>query len=324
MKLRKISVYPHAERQRALMVNPSASADLPDPPDDIEKFYAELEYPFSDSKTNEPILEWTGYQRRAVKNHLKHRKFLLLKGQKMGISSLFIIVTLWHALTDCQSFELIVLAQSKEKAIEHGRDVRRFLANSAKYKDYLITRPSDAPGLLRDEITKMTEIYIKTKGNPNTPTKIHILSPSAGQISSLKRVKYAWLSDVTMVKDVADRQRLWFAALTSRLILTEGPVIIECPTVGHLGPIWEIDDRFQKAMAANKPPGPHEFWVDRLLVWEAVKAGLMTMEAVKALQKEHGPMFAALFLADWYAGDSTWYSKEQIRSSAAATRFADD
>ncbi len=279
--------------------------------------------PFVDSKTNERVTKLAKYQKRALKNHLKHLKFLLLKGQKMGISSLFIVATLWHALTDCQSYELIVLAQSKEKAIDHGRDMRRMLANS-KFSNYLIQKPSDAPGLLRDEITKMTEIYIQTKNDPGNPTRIHILSPSATQIASLKRVKYAWLSDVTLVKDVAERQQLWFAALTSRLILTDGPVIIECPTVGHLGPIWQIDDNYQKMMQAGEKPGEFDFFVDRLKVQEAIDEGLMTPGAVDALRKEHGPMFSALFEADWFAGDSVWYNKQQFVQTDEATQFMED
>ena len=323
-KIRAIDLYLQRLHPELLQGDAVDTKYLPIPPDSMEAFYGELGYPFLDSKTNEPVKKWNNYQRRAVRNHLKHLKFLLLKGQKMGISSLFIIVALHHALTDCQSFELIVLAQSKEKAIEHGRDMRHILANSEKYKDYLIEKPSDAPGLLRDEVTKITEIYIKTRNNPAVPTHIHILYPSAGQIASLKRVKFAWLSDVTLVKDVVDRQRLWFAALTSRLILTEGPVVIECPTVGHLGPIWEIDDKFQKAMEAGQKLGRFDFFVDRLRVDEAVKEGMMTKEAVDALRREHGPMFAALFEADWFAGDSSWYSKDQIKHSDDATRFADD
>ena len=179
-------------------------------------------------------------------------------------------------------------------------------------------------GLLRDEMTKMTEIFLQTRNSPGNPTRIHILSPSTGSIASLKRVKFAWLSDVTMVKDVAERQKEWFATLMSRLILTDGPVVIECPTVGHLGPIWQIDDDYQKLKRDGYKFGKFDFFVDRCRVQEAVDAGLMTPAAVEALRREHGPMFGALFEADWYAGDSTWYNKEQIVESKEATDFADD
>ena len=62
------------ERNRPL----SLAKDIPD---DIEKFYAELEYPFRDSKTDEPIKEFAPYQKRTVENHRKHKKLLVLKSQ---------------------------------------------------------------------------------------------------------------------------------------------------------------------------------------------------------------------------------------------------
>lgn len=294
-----------------------------DIPDDIEEFYHELGDPFIDSKTNENIHELAPYQKRTIQNHLNHQKLLVIKSQKIGLSSLGIVIALWHALRDCQGFEIIVLAQSKEKAIQHGRDMRKFLSDS-KYKDYLITKPSEIRGLLRDEVTKMTEIYIQNRKDPQRPTQIHILPPSATQIASLKRVKFAWCSDITIIKDVADRQNLYFLAMMSRLILTEGPVFIECPAVGHLGPIWQIDDDFQKKMKAGEEIGEYDFYVDRIKVQEAVDAGLMTPEAVQALRTQHGPMFGALFEGDWFAGDQAWFNRNQFEPNELMNYYVED
>ena len=57
------------------------------------------------------------------------------------------------------------------------------------------------------------DIYIHNRKDLSTPTQIHILSPSATQIASLKRVKMAWCSDITLVKEVAERQQTYFMAL---------------------------------------------------------------------------------------------------------------
>ena len=292
-----------------------------DIPDDIEKFYQELGCPFTDSKTDEPITELTPYQKRTIENHRKHLKLLVLKSQKIGLSSLGIVITLWHALTDCQGFEIIVLAQSNEKAIQHGRDIRKILANS-KYADYLVTKQKQVKGAVKDEVSKMTEIYIQNRRNPNNQTQIHILGPSATQIASLKRVKFAWVSDITILEAIEQRQQMVFLALMSRLILTDGPVFIECPTVGTLGPVWQIDDDFQKKKLAGEKLGKFDFYVDRIKVQEAVDAGLMNEEAVDALRRQHGPMFPALFEADWFAGDQAWYTKELNHWSDEATEFA--
>ena len=188
------------------------------------------------------------------------------------------------------------------------------------------TKKRKKTGMLRDEVTKMTEIFVRNRSDASTPTQIHILPPSATQIASLKRVKFAWCSDITIIDDVAERQQLYFLALMSRLILTEGPVFIECPTVGHLGPIWAIDNKFQEAVRAGKKLGEHDFYVDRIRVQEAVDAGLMSAEAVDALKREHGPMFDALFNADWFAGDQAWYSRAQMNNQTdlATYYFEDD
>ena len=295
-----------------------------DIPATIPEFYAELEYPFTDSKTNQPIKTLAPYQLRTIENHLKYQKLLVLKSQKIGLSSLGIVMTLFHALTDCQGYEIVVLAQNKDKAIQHGRDMRKFLLGSAKYRNYLIQKSYPEMGLLRDEVTKMTEIYIHNRSNFRNPTQIHILSPSVGALASLKRVKFAWCSDITLVKDVAERQQLYFLALMSRLILTEGPVFIECPTVGHLGPIYQIDDNYQQKIKAGITPGKYDFHVDRIPVMEAVKAGLMSEEAVEALRQEHGNMFGALFEANWFAGDNVWYQKDQMVIDSQANYYVED
>ena len=301
-----------AAREAGLVADEQIYLDQ-DIPEDIETFYHALGCPFTDSKTGENITQLAPYQIRTIKNHMKHRKLLILKSQKIGLSSLGIVMVLWHALTDCQGFEIVVLAQSRDKAIQHGRDMRKFLARS-RFKDYLITGRHEAAGLLRDETTKQMNIYIHNRHDISTPTQIHILSPSATQIASLKRVKMAWCSDITLVEQIAERQQTYFMALMSRLILTEGPVFIECPTVGHLGPIWEIDDNFQKRREAGEEIGEHDFFVDRIQVWEAVDAGLMTPPAVATLKRDHGAMFGQFFLADWFAGDAVWYKKELLES----------
>lgn len=301
-----------------------AGVRLPrDIPGTISAFYEDLGNPFQDSKTGHHVKKLAPYQHRTIDLHMKHLKLLILKSQKIGLSSLCIIITLWHALTDCKGFELIVLAQSEDKAIQHGRDMRQIMLSS-RFKDYMITKPSQVPQALRDQVTTVTNVFLQNPDDPAHPTQIHILPPSATQIASLKRVKFAWLSDITFVRDVATRQNLYFLALMSRLILTEGPVIIECPTIGHLGPIWEIDNRFQQMQKAGQTPEKYDFHVERIKVQEAVDAGLMREEAVEALRREHGPMFGALFEADWFAGDQAWYTQDMFKESRLATYYVED
>ena len=231
--------------------DPRLGMSLPVPPPSTFELYKDLGCPFVDSKTNERIEQWTPYQHRTAENHLKHRKFLLLKAQKIGISSEGIIFTIEQALTVCMGFDIIILAQSKDKAIEHARDLRKFLADS-KYKDYLITKQWQNPGPIKEEICSTYHIFLQNRDLTSVSnTHIYVLPPSMTSIASIKRVKYAWCSDITVIDNIPERQRGWFMALVSRLILTEGKVFIECPTVGHLGPIFELDQAFQDAVNAG-------------------------------------------------------------------------
>ena len=299
---------------------------LPVPPPSIVDFYHDLGDPFMDSKTGKPVRDLAPYQLRTLQNHAAHRKLLVLKSQKIGLSSLGIVMTLHHALTDCQGFQLIILAQSIEKAIEHAEDLQN-LVKTTRYRDYLIEKPSQLRNraATRHEITRVKQVMLQTRDPHMRPTKIYVLPPTPPAIASLKRVRYIWASDITIIRDLPERQQQYFQALTSRLILTEGHIFIECPTVGHLGPIYDIDERFQASLKAGRPVGPHDFFVDRIKVQEAVDAGLMTEAAVQAEREEHGPMFDAYFNADWFAGDSVWYRKDQLsRTTNWATSLVED
>ena len=291
-----------------------------DVPMDIVDFYVDLGCPFIDSKTGQKIRTLAPYQIRTIKNHLKHKKLLVLKSQKIGLSSLGIVITLWHALTDCMGFDIIIMAQSMDKAIQHGKDLKRMLLES-RYKDYLIQRPKDVKGLMKDEITKATEVYMHNRHDPNRPTHIYILPPSATQIASLKRVKFIWVSDITVIQSTSQNQQLVFLAMMSRIILTEGPVFIECPCVGTLGPVYQLDKAFQDRQKSGEPPGEFDFYVDRIKVQEAVDAGLMTAEAVESLRRDHGTMFGPLFEADWHSGDNAWYMESMFDHDEQVTEW---
>ena len=321
--------------------DPRLGMKLPVPPERLEDFYQDLGCPFTDSKTDETITKFTPYQLRTAENLRQHRKLLVLKAQKIGISSEGIVHTLLRGLRDCQGFDMIVLAQSNEKAVEHARDMKKFLANS-KYKDYLITKQWQNPGPIKEEVSSTYHIYLQNRDLTSlSNTHIFVLPPSTTQIASIKRVKHVWCSDITMIDTIPERQRSYFLAILSRLVLTEGTIFIECPCVGHLGPIYELDQRFQDAVKAGiidretgkvlKPDvlspkvADHMFFVDRIRVQEAVDCGMMSSEAVEALKIEHGPMFPAFFEADWYAGDSAWFGPDQLREGTVeAARLAED
>ena len=321
--------------------DPRLMMRLPTPPPTVEEFYADLGCPFEDSKTGEHIINLAPYQLRTLENLRRHRKLLVLKSQKIGLSSLGIVATLHEGLTRCQGYEMIILAQSKDKVVEHGRDMVKFIENS-KYSDYLIAKQHQVPGAIKSEVTSSFHIYLQNRDLTSVrPTHIYLLPPSSRQIASIKRAKFVWASDITIVEDVAEHQQSTFMALLSRLIMTEGNIFIECPTVGNLGPIYTLDRKFQNAVKAgildektgkvlrpqDMPPAvaEHTFFVDRIPVREAVECGVMRKNAVEALRIEHGPMFPAYFEANWFAGDSAWFGPEQLAiGTKEAARLAED
>ena len=304
-----IDPYPIGRRRRG--GTPMRPLSLPPVPDNVVDFYRGLGCPFRDSKTDERITELTDYQHRFIRQHLAHRLYLQLKGQKMGISSLGIVILLWEALTRCAGYELVVIAQSHDQAKDHAHDARLFMADSI-FRDYVITKKHQVPGLVGDELTKIRRIYlVNPKGG--RPTRIHILSPSPGQVASLKRVKFIWASDITFSDLTAPAQEKYFRTLTSRLVMTEGSIMIECPTMGAPGPIYQIEEDWKAQVEAGIPLGRHDWFVDYMYVTEAIAAGVVTQEAIDAERKKHGPMFDALFMCKWFHGGNTWYKEEQFR-----------
>ena len=321
--------------------DPRRSMHLPIPAPTTEEFYQQLGCPFRASRTDEVITELAPYQIRTAENLRRHRKLLVLKAQKIGESSFAIVDTLRRGVSDCQGYEIIILAQSEDKIMEHGRDMKKFLLDSP-FADYYIERQEQNPGHLKDEVSSKYHIYLQNRDLTSiTPTHIHMLPPSVTRIGSLKRVKHIWCSDITMIDAVADRQRDYFMTLLSRLIMTEGTIFIECPCVGHLGPIYEKDQEFQdlvKAGTVDAETGnvlrpdkldpnvaEHMFYVDRIRVQEAIDCGVLSKNAVEALKIEHGPVFGAFFEADWYAGDASWFGGDILEyHTEEASYLAED
>jgi len=192
----------------------------------FQKFYEELGMPFFHSLTKKQIKKLSPLQMRIIKLHIKHRLLEILKSQKIGISSLCILITLWHALTDCQGMELIINAQSDDQAKTHAQDFRRILAGSEKYRDYLITSQYTSLGLLKDEVTKVHTIYLHNPKNPRMPTKIIVVGMSPGALLSHKRVGFIWSSDITISQLTAQKKQEVWAAMLSRLANSLGPIIV--------------------------------------------------------------------------------------------------
>lgn len=292
----------------------TASLKLPmDIPDDLQVLYEDLGMPFFHSLTKKQITTLSKLQMDIWRLHLAHRLLLILKSQKIGISSLCILITIWHALTDCMGMELIINAQSDEQAKEHAQDLRRILAGSDKYKDYLITSEYTALGLLKDEVTKVHTIYLHNPKNPRMPTKIIVVGMSPGALLSHKRVGFIWSSDSTISQLTAQKKNEVWAAMLSRLANSLGPAIVECPAREPSGPIYDTWERYEKQIEEKTDIDPdNDFFVYKFKYQLGLRDGFFTPAFIESEKRRLGPLFGTFYGADFFASGMTWYLEEHF------------
>lgn len=284
-------------------------------PDDLQKLYEQLGSPFFHSLTKKQITQLSKLQIDIWKLHLEHRLLLILKSQKIGISSLCILITLYHALTDCMGMELIINAQSDEQAKEHAQDFRRILSGSEKYKDYLITTAFTSMGLLKDEITKVRTIYMHNPKNPTMPTKIIVVGMSPGALLSHKRVGFIWSSDSTISQLTAKRKDEVWAAMLSRLANSLGPAIVECPARAPDGPVYDTWERYQNQLENKIKINPkNDFFCYKFKYQLGIRDGFFTEEFIESEKRRLGPLFGTFYGADFFASGATWYKEEHFKN----------
>lgn len=282
-------------------------------PNAIQRFYEELECPFFDSATKKQVARLAKLQMDIFKLHIFHKLIIVLKSQKIGVSSLCVIITLWHALTDCMGMELIINAQSDDQAKTHAQDLRRILAGSKKYKDYLITTQFSKLGLLKDEVTKVHTIYLHNPKRPTQPTKIIVVGMSSGALLSHKRVGFIWSSDLTISNLTAAKKEEVWGAMLSRRANTEGPVIVECPARDPTGPVYDAWERFQKQMEdKEKISKEQDFYAFKFTYELGLRDGFFTSDFIESEKRRLGPLFGTFYEADFFASGHTWYKKDML------------
>lgn len=287
--------------------------------DDIQTFYEELGCPFFNSETRKTVLKLADLQIEIWEQHKQFKLIVILKSQKIGISSLCILITLWHALTDCMGMELIIQAQTDEQAKTHAQDLRRIISNSSKYKDYLITKPSLALGLLKDEVTKVHTIWMHNPNNPTTPTKIIVVGMSQGALLSHKRVGFIWSSDMTISELTTDRKYVTWAAMLSRRANSRGPVIVECPARNPDGPVYDTWERYQKQIENKEVIDPkNDFHVFKYTYELGLRDGFFDETFIESEKRRLGPLFGTFYNADFFASGQTWYQEKMLKNKSEA------
>ncbi len=207
------------------------------------------------------------------------------------------------SITTCKGKDILIIAQTQNHANEHLRTLKNHILNSEKYRQFLITDASDF--LLREEKTKVSVAYIRNPDNFLRPSRIIALGSSETQVWSWKQVGHIHFSDITASKLVDDSSL--FAAAFSRLANTDGTMLIETPPRRPVGKVYEIYEKYY----VNKE---HSDLFDITIVKaeEAVKAGLITADFLKAERERLGPLYSQFYEAEFLSVGGNLFPYEDI------------
>lgn len=279
--------------------------DIPSDPDEFYRDFGLLSHPL----TNEPVQHLTSYQYAVWKDGQRHRYREVIKSQKVGITTSSLIEDFQKAITTCKGKEILVIAQDMDHAKDHLYTLRKMITNSKKYSKFLISKPTEL--LLKDEVTKVMQLFIHNPDNPHKPTRIIGLGGSnPGSIWSWKEVAHIHISDLAAGSRVDDTEV--FGAAFSRLANTNGTMLIETPPRRPSGMIYKIYEmsKMKRDVDADSPMS--QFKVHEIPASMAVQAGLINDEFLDAERERLGPMYPMYYECDFYNSSSTWYKPDMF------------
>jgi cellobiose-specific phosphotransferase system component IIB len=273
-----------------------SNLNIPLDPQEFYKDFGLLLHP----KTGEFVSNLTNYQYQIWKDKYNSKYRLVLKSQKVGLSTSILLENFQDSITRYKGKDILIIAQTTSHANEHLRTLKNLILNSEKYRQFLITNPSEL--LLKEEKSKVSVAYIKNPDNPLRPSRIIALGASEGSVWSWKNVSKIHMSDIAATSLVDDSGL--FAAAFSRLANTDGSLIIETPPRGARGRVYEIFEQIQK--------GESEFSLHIVKADQAVQAGLISADFLIAERQRLGPLYPQYYAAEFIEGIGNIFSIEAI------------
>lgn len=268
-------------------------------PLDPQEFYNDFGY-LLHPKTGDYVENLTDYQNN-IWNDKYHSKYrLVLKSQKVGITTSVLLEDFQDSITRYKGRDILIIAQTLGHANEHLRTLKNLILNSDKYRQFLITNPSEL--LLKEEKSKVSVAYIKNPDNPLRPSRIIALGASEGSVWSWKNVAKIHMSDIAATNLVDDSSL--FAAAFSRLANTDGAFIIESPPRGARGNVYEIFEQIQK--------GESEFSLHIVRADQAVQAGLINAEFLNAERQRLGYLYPQFYQAEFLESSGNLFLNSSI------------
>jgi hypothetical protein len=242
-----------------------------------------LTHPF----TKQKVKDLTDYQYEFWKSILANKYNIAIKSNKIGLSTTCLILLFQNCmLKEGAGNEKLVICQTQQMAKEHLYTLRQLLLGSENFKHTLIMRPGKY--LLKDEVTKVTQLFVHNPYNPSKPTRIIGLGASAASSVSWKNVDFIYVSDIT--KAATDYTEVIDGAFT-RLAMSRGKFVIETIPRGPRGKVYSL---WQDAVA-----GKNDFKWFKYPVEIAIKAGLVSQQFIDEERRRLGPFFTEYYGAEF-------------------------
>lgn len=215
---------------------------------------------------------------------------MVIKSQKVGISTSCLIEDFQKAITKCRGKDILIIAQSQEQANEHIHTLKRLIYHSEKYQKYLITSSNKLT--FKEEKTKLSEIWIHNPDDPERQTRIIGRGASEGGLWSWKHIAHIHMSDIA-ANNMKDDSPI-FAAAFSRLMSTDGTMVIETPPRGPFKKTFEI---YQQSLVKHQDPDLIEtqFNIHHVSAQQGVAAGVITQATLDAERARLGATLYAQF-----------------------------
>jgi len=253
--------------------------------------------------TKQKVKDLTDYQYEFWKSILANKYNIAIKSNKIGLSTTCLILLYQNCmLREGAGNEKLVICQTQQMAKEHLYTLRQLLLSSDNYKHTLIMRPGKY--LLKDEVTKITQLFIHNPYNPSKPTRIIGLGASAASSVSWKNVDFIYVSDIT--KAATDYTEVIDGAFT-RLAMSRGKFVIETIPRGPRGKVYSL---WQDAVN-----GKNDFKWFKYPVELAIEAGLVSREFIEEEKRRLGAYFTEYYGAEFISVGGNVFKAEQIEQA---------
>lgn len=242
----------------------------------------------------------TPYQLEWWQSIIDNKYNIAIKSNKIGLSTITLMALFQNCLLiDGAGNEKLVIAQTAQMAKEHLYTLRRLVLSSPAYKWTMIMRPGKY--LLKDEVTKVTQLFIHNPYDPSKPTRIIGLGASAASSVSWKNVDFIHVSDIT--KASIDYTEVMDGAFT-RLAMSRGKFVIETIPRGPKGKIYSL---WNDAVAQK-----NDFKYYKYPVEMAIAEGLVSQEFIDEERRRLGPFFPEYYGAEFISVGGNVFIPEHI------------